>query len=193
MVAKAIAKTGHIHCFFNNAGVLGQFAPTPDITDEQFHFVMKVNVLGAFLSLREVSRAMRDAKTPNASIVNTSSWSGQNGPPNMLAYAASKGAVTTMTLSAAKDLAPYGIRVNTISPQKIGECGIWYTQCEMQAKLGTKYFPTDVEVVKKNFTSSVPMGRTGTLEEVAKTAAFLLSDDASYISAQNISITGGSP
>lgn len=101
----------------------------------------------------------------------------------MLAYAASKAAVTTMTMTAAKDLAPYGIRVNTISPQKIGDCGIWHNQCDMQAALGTKYFPKDPEVVRKNFTTSIPMGRTGTLEEVAKAVVFLLSDDASYVSA----------
>ncbi len=136
---------------------------------------MMVNTWGAFLCLREVSKAMRDGKTPNASIVNTSSWSAQNGPPNMLAYAASKAAVTTMTLTAAKDLAPYGIRVNTVSPQKIGECGIWENQCKMQSALKTKYFPEDVEITKKNFTAGIPMGRTGTLEEVAKTVLFLLS------------------
>ena len=74
--SKKVSPDGHIHCFFNNAGVLGQFAPTPDITDQQFRDVMMVNTWGAFLCLREVSKAMRDDKTPNASIVNTSSWSG---------------------------------------------------------------------------------------------------------------------
>lgn len=74
--SKKLSSNGHIHGFFNNAGVLGQFAPTPDITDVQFREVMMVNTWGAFLCLREVSKAMRDDKTPNASIVNTSSWSG---------------------------------------------------------------------------------------------------------------------
>lgn len=68
---------------------------------------------------------MKERGTPECAIVNTASRAGMIGPPNMIAYAASKGAIIAMTKTAAKDLAPYNIRVNSISPALVGDCEMW--------------------------------------------------------------------
>ncbi len=109
----------------------------------------------------------------------------------MIAYAASKGAIIAMTKTAAKDLAPFNIRVNSISPALVGDCEMWKRQVELQAKTGTQYFPESVEEAEKQFIKSVPMRRTGSLLEVASCVGFLMSSDSSYVSGDNLSISGG--
>lgn len=86
---------------------------------------MKINVESVFLFLKHVSSAMKELKTEEPAIVNTASRAGMIGPPNMIAYAASKGAIIAMTKTAAKDLAPFNIRVNSISPALVGDCEMW--------------------------------------------------------------------
>lgn len=117
--------SGHIHYLFNNAGIQGEFNPCHKYTDESFSTVMKINVDSVFFFLKYVSAAMKERGTPECAIVNTASRAGMIGPPNMIAYAASKGAIIAMTKTAAKDLAPYNIRVNSISPALVGDCEMW--------------------------------------------------------------------
>ena len=109
----------------------------------------------------------------------------------MLAYAASKFAVIGMTQTAAKDLAPYRIRVNALSPSLIGPCRMWTRQTELQAAARSQYFDADPKVVEQQLVKSVPMRRLGSLEEVASGVAFLMSEEASYITGFNLEITGG--
>ena len=125
------------------------------------------------------------------SIVNTSSVAGLRGTPAMVAYASSKAAVLAMTVSCSKDLAPYGIRVNAVSPALIGPGYMWDRQNELHAASGSPYFATDPAVVAKNKVDSVPMKRLGTIEEVIQSVAFLLSDQSSYTTGTNLVVDGG--
>jgi NAD(P)-dependent dehydrogenase (short-subunit alcohol dehydrogenase family) len=125
------------------------------------------------------------------SIVNTSSVAGLRGTPAMVAYASSKAAVLAMTVSTSKDLAPYGIRVNAVSPALIGPGFMWDRQNELHAKSGSPFFATDPEVVAKNKVNSVPMKRLGSTKEVIQSVAFLLSDHSSYTTGTNLVIDGG--
>lgn len=189
MVEAVVERFGRIDYLFNNAGYQGLFVKTPDYPDEDFRKVIDINVMGAFYVLKAVSRRMREAG--GGAIVNTASYAGIIGPPNMLAYAASKFAVIGITKTAAKDLAPYNIRVNAVSPSLIGPGYMWTRQTELQAAADSQYFDRDPKVVERQMIASVPMRRLGRLEEVASGVAFLLSDEASYITGFNLEITGG--
>jgi NAD(P)-dependent dehydrogenase (short-subunit alcohol dehydrogenase family) len=110
----------------------------------------------------------------------------------MPAYSASKAAVIGLTKAAAKDLAPRGIRVNAVSPAFIGPGRMWTTQVERQAAAGSQYYAADPDEVASQMIGMVPMRRYGSVREVATVVAFLLSDDASYVTGVNIEISGGS-
>lgn len=124
-------------------------------------------------------------------IVNTSSVAALRGTPAMIAYASSKAAVLAMTVAAAKDLAPYGIRVNAISPALIGPGMMWDRQNKLHAKSGSPYYADDPEKVAKDKINSVPLKRLGSIEEVVKSVAFLLSESSSYTTGINLTVDGG--
>lgn len=192
-VAKAFAtgaeQFGRIDYVFNNAGYQGVFAKTDEYPEEDFQKVIDINVVGVFHILKAAAQHLRDAG--GGAIVNMASHAGVDGPPNMIAYAASKFAVIGITQTAAKDLAPYKIRVNALSPSLIGPGYMWTRQTELQAAVGSQYFDRDPKVVEQQMIDSVPMRRLGSLEEVANGVAFLMSDEASYITGFNLDITGG--
>ena len=187
--AGAVKQFGHINYVFNNAGYQGVFAKTDDYPENDFQKVMDINVVGVFYVLKTAARWLRDMG--NGAIVNMASHAGVMGPPNMLAYAASKFAVIGMTQTAAKDLAPYNIRVNALSPALIGPGVMWTRQTELQAAVGSQYFDADPKIVEQQMIHSVPLRRLGRLEEVANGVAFLMSEEASYITGFNLEITGG--
>lgn len=185
----AVKQLERIDYVFNNAGYQGAFAKTDEYPDDQFQKVININVVGVFNILKAAAQHLRDRG--GGAIVNMASHAGVDGPPNMLAYAASKFAVVGMTETAAKDLAPYGIRVNALSPSLIGPGFMWTRQTELQAEVGSQYFDSDPKIVEQQMIQSVPMRRLGRLDEVANGVAFLMSDEASYITGFNLDITGG--
>lgn len=187
--AGAVKEFGRIDYVFNNAGYQGLFAKTDEYPADDFQKVIDINVVGVFHVLKAAAQHMRESG--GGAIANTASYAGVVGPPNMLAYAASKFAVIGMTQTAAKDLAPYGIRVNALSPALIGSGMMWTRQTELQAAVGSQYFSTNPKQVEQQMIDSVPMRRLGSLEEVANGVAFLMSDEASYITGFNLEITGG--
>jgi NAD(P)-dependent dehydrogenase (short-subunit alcohol dehydrogenase family) len=150
--------------------------------------VLTSDVVGVFHVLRA---SVSHLRATHGSIVNTASHAGVWGPPNMAAYAASKFAVVGLTQTAAKDLAPHGIRVNAISPALIGPGVMWDRQVRLQAEAGSQYFAADPGVVAEQMVGSVPLRRLGSLDEVAGAVLFLMSEDASYITGANIEVTGG--
>lgn len=180
---------GRVHVVFNNAGYQGVFSPADAYPADDFERVMGVNVLGMYHVLSVAAAHMR--RSGGGAIVNTASHAGVRGPPNMLAYGASKFAVVGMTQTAAKDLAPYGIRVNAISPALIGPGMMWDRQTELQAATGTQYFAPDPQRVQHDLIASVPLRRLGTLDEVANVVAWLASDESSYLTGFNVEVTGG--
>jgi 2-dehydro-3-deoxy-L-rhamnonate dehydrogenase (NAD+) len=176
---------------FNNAGYQGTFERIDRYSHLDARRVFEVNVLGAFTVLSTVSAAMVAAGV-TGSIVSAASMAGVTGAPNMSAYSASKAAIIGLTKSAAKDLAPAGIRVNSVSPAFIGPGRMWETQVASQAATRTPYYATDPSEVARQMIRMVPLGRYGSPDEVARVVAFLLSDDASYLTGINIEISGGS-
>jgi 3alpha(or 20beta)-hydroxysteroid dehydrogenase len=171
-VAAAVETFGGLHGLVNNAGI---YVPkTLMETDAAlFERHMRVNQLGCFLGMKAVVPAMERAG--GGAIVNISSVAGLRGSPGAIAYSATKWALRGMTKAAALDLAPRGIRVNSVHPGPI--------DTEMLKVRTPEQNRARVELV--------PMKRMGTAEEVAKLVLFLLSDDSAYITGAEVAIDGG--
>jgi NAD(P)-dependent dehydrogenase (short-subunit alcohol dehydrogenase family) len=190
-IESAASAVGPPDLVFNNAGVQGAFAPTHRYPPDDAAAVVNVNVLGSLNVLTCAAATMVAGNTAGA-IVNMASMAGVSGAPNMLAYSTSKAAILGMTKSAAKDLAPHNIRVNSVAPAFIGPGLMWERQVELQAAAGTQYFPSDPAVVAEMMINMVPMRRHGSVDEVIDVVLWLLSDQASYVTGVNIEISGGS-
>lgn len=197
---EAISKDfdGQIDMLWNNAGYQGQIKPTLEYDPADFARVMNINVTGMFIVLQSVAKNMAsqtkggDGEFSHPfSIVNTASVAALRGTPAMVAYSSSKAAILAMTVSTAKDLAPHGIRVNAVSPALIGPGFMWTRQNELHASSGSPYFASDPEQVAKAKIGGVPMKRLGTIDEVLKSVAYLLSDDSSYTTGTNLVVDGG--
>ncbi len=185
---------GRIDYLFNNAGYQGLFTQIDKYPSDDFRAVVEVNVVGVFHVLKACAQTMIAQAAdgaPGGAVVNTASMAGVRCPPNMIAYTASKAAVVGITINAALDLAPYKIRVNAISPAFMGPGMMWDRQVELQAQAGSQYYATDPEDVAKQMVGQVPLRRLGSMEEVAQLVAFLLSDQASYLTGVNVPISGG--
>ncbi|NNE74472.1 MAG: SDR family oxidoreductase [Acidimicrobiales bacterium] len=174
---------------FNNAGYQGHFSNVVDYDITDFRRVLDINVTGVFLVLQSFARHLISAGRPGA-IVNSASMA-HGGAPNMAAYSASKAAVIALTKTAAKDLAHHTIRVNSISPALIGPGEMWNRQVRLQATTPSQYFSDRPDEVAEQMIGTVPLRRYGSLDEVAAAVQFLLSDDASYITAFDIEVSGG--
>ena len=170
---RAEAELGPITGLVNNAGIGSPIGPFVDLTEEDLRRVFDVNVIGYVFCAQEAARRMRDG----GAIVNVSSGAATTGSPReYIHYAASKAAVDALTLGLAKELAPMGIRVNTVAP------GV--TDTEFHAGSGE---PGRAD----RMGSSLPLGRAGRPEESANAIAWLLSDEASYTTGANLRVTGG--
>lgn len=201
VISKVTTHFGTPNLCWNNAGYQGQIKPTLDYDPADFAMVMNINVTGMFTVLQAVAKKMVEGMERTSSdnggqeggfaIVNTASVAGLRGTPAMVAYSSSKAAVMAMTVSTGKDLAPHGIRVNAISPALIGPGFMWDRQNDLHAKSGSPYFATDPDTVAKNKVNGVPMKRLGSIEEVVKSVAFLLSEDSSYTTCFNLVVDGG--
>ena len=144
-----------------------------DMTDEDWHRVMDVNVSGAFYLIRALAPGM--VSRGNGAIVTISSMWGRSGASCEAAYSASKAAIIGLTQALAKELGPSGVRVNCIAPGVID----------------TRMMDEHSEETKRQLAEETPLGRLGTGEDVAKAAAFLLSSDASFITGQVLGVDGG--
>ena len=162
----------------NNAGILDTQMRLETMTAERLNRIFATNVTGTFLCAREAVRRMSTARGGRGgAIVNVSSGAARLGSPGeYVDYAASKGAVDTMTIGLAREVAEEGIRVNAVRP------GFIYT--DIHASGGE---PARVDRVK----AFVPMKRGGHADEVARAILWLLSDDASYSTGSFIDVTGG--
>ncbi len=169
---------GPLTALVNNAGTPGPMGRIDSVSARTLDTVLAVNVRAPFLMIREaVSRMATDRGGPGGGIVNISSRAAElGGAGEWIHYAASKGAVDSLTVGAAKELAAVGIRVNAVSPGLI--------QTELHARSG---LPDRLE----RLVGGVPMGRVGGAEEVASTVLWLLSAEASYITGVIVPISGG--
>ena len=176
LVSAVTARFGAIDILVNNAGDLIERKPLLDMSDELFHAVMDVNLTSAFFMCRAVGPGMVARK--RGTIINMSSLAAWNGGgPGAGAYSAAKGAILSLTKALAKELAPHGIRVNSVAPGLIGETAFH----------GRFTAPPAFEGAAK----SVLLGRAGTPEEVATVVAFLASSDSSFLTGETIEINGG--
>jgi NAD(P)-dependent dehydrogenase (short-subunit alcohol dehydrogenase family) len=172
------AALGPVTALVNNAGILEQHMRVDEMSAARLERVFATNILGAFLCAREAVRRMSTRHGGRGGgIVNVSSVAASLGSPNeYVDYAASKGAVDTLTIGLAREVAEEGIRVNAVRP------GVIYTQ--IHASGGE---PNRVERVK----AAVPMKRGGQPEEVARAILWLLSEDSSYCTGAFIDVSGG--
>ena len=190
-VTAAVQGVAALGALVNNAGYQGVFTSVESYPLADARRVVEVNLLGAMTVLAVASRAMIAAESGGA-IVNIASMAGVSGAPNMPAYSASKAGVIGLTRATAKDLAPYGIRVNAVSPAFVGPGRMWETQVARQAEVGSQYYATDPDEVASQMIGMVPLRRYGSAQEVATVVAFLLSADASYVTGVNVEVSGGS-
>ena len=170
-------KYGKIDVLVNNAGGLGGRSRFEEMTTEFYRFVMALNLDSTFFASRAAIPYLKKGK--NASIINYTSIAAWNaGGPGAGVYGTSKAAVQAITRALAKDLAEYGIRVNAVSPGTID------TDFHKQIK------STKPEVFA-SWKNNILLGRLGQPENVASVVSFLVSDDASFLTAETIQITGG--
>jgi 3-oxoacyl-[acyl-carrier protein] reductase len=175
MVEYVAKQWGPVDILINNAGDLLARRTLAEMTEEYWDQMMSLNLKSVFLCVKAVWEQMAVRKT--GCIINVTSISARNGGgPGAAAYSAAKGGLLVYTKSLAKELAPYGIRVNGVAP------GVILTPFHDRH--------SSAETIQKWLTG-IPLGRTGTPEEVAGTIAFLASPAAGYITGETIEINGG--
>ncbi|MGU3283161.1 SDR family oxidoreductase [Methylobacterium mesophilicum] len=169
---------GRLAALVNNAGVVDMKSDVADMSAARLQRMMTTNVVGSFLCAREAVRRMSNKRGgAGGAIVNLSSVAARlGGPGQFVDYAASKGAIDSLTIGLAREVAGEGIRVNAVAP------GIIAT--EIHASGGE---PDQVE----RLGPGVPMGRAGTAEEVAAPIAWLLSEEAAYTTGAILDVAGG--
>jgi NAD(P)-dependent dehydrogenase (short-subunit alcohol dehydrogenase family) len=178
-MAAGVERFGRIDLYHLNAGIFGSFAALPDVTVDEFDRVMSVNVRGQFLGMRAAFRLFREQDT-RGTIVVTASIASLTGSADLLPYHVSKHGVVGLVQGAALYGGPLGIRVNAVAP------GIVPTDL-FAAAATTTGGKNDMQ----QRASTTPLRRAGTADEIAAVAAFLLSDDAAYVTGQVVSADGG--
>jgi 3-oxoacyl-[acyl-carrier protein] reductase len=173
LFAETMEKLGRPSIVVNNAGVFS-FAPLEDVTEEDFHRQFDTNVLGAILATQEAVKAFDGS---GGSVINFSTIASTNPSPNSLVYSASKSAIDTITRELAVELAGKGNRVKANPPRM--------TQNEGFAAAGLSAESA------KALGFSLPMGRLGQPEDIARVALFLASDQSGWVTGERISVSGG--
>lgn len=175
LVEQSVAEFGPIDILVNNAGSLVERLKILELTEERWDEVIDLNLKSAFLCCKAVAGSMIERKT--GSIINVSSIAGRNGGAlGSIHYSTAKGGLITFTKGLAKELAPFGVRVNAISP------GVIDTPYHEQF--------SSPEMMK-TYAGMIPLGRVGTPPEVASVVCFLASDAANYLAGETIEINGG--
>ena len=174
LVAKAVEAFGRIDVLVNNAAHQMSFDAIEEISDEEWEKTFATNIHAMFYLTKAAVAHMR----PGASIINTASVNADMPSPQLLAYAATKGAIQNFTGGLAQLLAQRGIRANTVAPGPV-----W-----------TPLIPSTMPDEKvKSFGAQYPLGRPAQPKEVAPAYVMLASDEASYISGATVAVTGGKP
>ena len=175
LVEQTVNEFGAIDILVNNAGSLVERLKILELSEERWDEVIDLNLKSAFLCSKAVVGSMMQRKT--GAIINVSSIAGRNGGAlGSIHYSTAKGGLITFTKGLAKEVAPYGVRVNAVSP------GVINTPYHEQF--------SSPEMMK-TYTGMIPLGRVGTPTEVGKVICFLASDAASYLAGETIEINGG--
>ena len=175
LVKRTVEEFGTVDILVNNAGSLIERLRLLEMSEERWDQVVDLNLKSAFLCCKAVAPLMMERKT--GVIINLSSIAGRNGGAlGSLHYSSAKGGLISFTKGLAKELAPFGIRVNAVSP------GVIDTPYHEQF--------SSPEMMK-NYVNAIPLGRVGNSDDVAKVIAFLASDAASYLVGETIEVNGG--
>lgn len=177
-VAKLRETFGPVTILVNNAGITGM-VPFDQLTDEQWDRMMEINLKGTFIVTQVVLPDMRAAGWGR--IVNISSSSAQSGAARMAHYSASKGAMIALTKTLAVEFGPEGITVNTIPPRFV------MNTVMSEATLGTE----EMRAAREAMLKAGPVPRAGAPEDIAGAAAWLVSEEAGYVTGQTIGVNGG--
>lgn len=172
LIRSAVENFGKLNILVNNAGITSD-SLLVRMKDEDWNRVISINLTGSFNCARAAAKVMM--KQREGCIINIASVAGIMGNVGQVNYSASKAGVIGLTLSAARELARRGVRVNAIAPG--------FIMTEMTAKLP--------EAERRRILDMVPLGKPGTPEDVANVALFLASDAARYITGQVIRVDGG--
>lgn len=175
MIAATMAEFGRIDILINNAGVT-HAADFLDLSEDDFDRVLRINLKSMFLCSQAAARHM--VRQGGGCIINMSSVNAELAIPNQVPYVVSKGGINQLTKVMALNLAQHGIRVNGIGP------GTILTELAKKAVLASPE-------ARHTILSRTPAGRCGEPEEIASVAAFLASDDASYMTGQTMYVDGG--
>jgi len=177
LYASVRQQKGHIDILFANAGI-GEFAPLGAITEEHFDKTFNANVKGMLFTVQKALPLLKDGSSIilNASIVS------QTGPPAFSVYSASKAAVRSFARTFTTDLKDRKIRVNAVSPGVVPSPGY-------RNSLGMS--EEQIKQYSESVVGNIPLGRTGTLDEIAKVVSFLASDESSYVAGIEMIVDGG--
>src|SRR5499426_2310318 len=171
-VDRVVAEYGSLDVMFANAGI-AHSAPFLEHPEAQWHRVLRVNLTGVFLCCQIAARQM--VKQGGGRIITTASINGFRGVENLVGYNTAKAGVIELTKTMAVELAQHGITVNAIAP----------------AQIDTRLTRTLSDDAKARRLARIPLGRFGEVEEVAKAALFLASDDAAYVTGHTLAVDGG--
>jgi NAD(P)-dependent dehydrogenase (short-subunit alcohol dehydrogenase family) len=178
MVDRAVDAHGRLDALFANAGISGGMARLADVSVAEWEAVLRVNLVGVFLAIREGARVM--APAGSGAIVATASVAGIRSGAGGMPYSASKAGVINLVQTAANQLAGTGVRVNAICPG-LTETGMTAPMFE-----GARARGTEAKLGQLN-----PLKRYATAEEAAEVAIFLASPRASYVNGQALAVDGG--
>lgn len=174
LMGEAISGYGRLDVLIANAAIL-RIGDILEVEEDDFDDVLRINLKGFFLTGQAAARLM--AEQGSGTIINMSSIQANITNPNLLSYAVCKGGVKQLTVAMALALADKGVRVNAIGPGSIATDMVKSVMVDPS--------------VRNTIMSRTPMGRLGEPEEIAATAAFLASDEASYITGETINVDGG--
>ena len=173
LVDEAVARFGALDILVNNAGIW-KSAPIDEMSDGEWDEMIAVNLTGTFNCIRAAVPAMKEARSGR--IINVSSTAGQRGESLCAHYAATKGAMISLTKSIAVELASYGILVNCVAP------GWTVTDMTRDDLLGPR---------RESILQTIPLGRAATAEEVAGAVLFLASELSTFVTGEVLNVNGG--
>ncbi len=186
LAAHAVARHGSLDIWVNNAGIGSIMKPLLTLAPEDWTTVIDVNLTGAFFGLRAAAEVMV-AQGRGGRIINIASQAAKSGFAHAQAYTASKHGLVGLVRSAAIELGPHGITVNNVCPNHV-TTGLGAWQNEYFADVTGH---ASVESYLAAMRARIPMRRTGTPADTAAAVAFLCSEDAGYITAESMNVSGG--
>jgi NAD(P)-dependent dehydrogenase (short-subunit alcohol dehydrogenase family) len=178
-VSATVERFGRLDVAFANAGIFGAFAPVAEYPVDVFERVIAVNVIGSFLTAKHALEVMR----PGGSLIINSSVVGLTSDAGISAYATSKHAVVGLMRTAAKEVAPRGIRVNSLHPGP--------TDNDFQHAIEVEAVGASAEQAAKAFEDMIPLARHATLQEIAQAVVFLASDESAFMTGATLALDGG--